>query len=120
MFVIKVNGTKVSLFDNDVELTYNDIATSDSGRSNITGIMFKKTVRQVWNIKLHFTKLDENKVSQIMNLFKSSDNLDITFSNPYNAYKEQTESFYTGDITIKGKQVGERFYSDLDITLHQN
>ena len=125
MAMLVFNGTTITPDPSEMEVTLQDITTSDSGRSD-DGTAHVFVVRHnVRTIKLAWNNIEKAEAQSIINALQSGTDSKIATvqyeGDPLvNGATKRTGTFYYGDITSPFQQVwvaGKRRYSKLSFNL---
>lgn len=98
---IKINNVPVRC-NAGMDINLQDISSSSSGR-NLSAKMEKDIVAQKWTVSLSWSFISDDTIGRILELTKEKDNtfVQLTFPNPRLRGKDDTRTFYTGDVSIK-------------------
>lgn len=123
MALLRFNGTFVRPDPSEMSFTTQDISTSDSGRSNQTGLMHKYVVAKKKTIHLAWNNPEQSEAEYILSLLTSGADptyVNVTYdSDPLDPGLHQ-KTFYYGDISAALQQVwvtGSKRYSKLQFDL---
>lgn len=115
---IIVDGVKLNP-NKGFSIKLEDLSSSDSGRTDTTGTMFKHIVSQKWTVELSFTDLSDSNISTILKAVKTKAYVMLTFPNPLLG-TDDTQEFYSNSPEIVQKGFfNDTYIWDLKLTFIQ-
>ena len=121
MAILQFNGTSISPEPSDMNVTIQDISSSDSGRVSNTGRMDKVVIRQVRTIALSWNNPTQAEARAIISALRSNGTFcTVVYDGDPEASGTQSRTFYYGDISAAFQQcwvAGRKRYSKLSVTL---
>ena len=121
MAILQFNGTSISPEPSDMNVTIQDISSSDSGRVSNTGRMDKVVIRQVRTIALSWNNPTQAEARAIISALRSNGTFcTVVYDGDPEASGTQSRTFYYGDISAAFQQcwvAGRKRYSKLSFTL---
>ena len=122
MAILKFNGTEITPASHDMQVTIQDIVTSDSGRV-MSGRMYKTVVARKRTIAVSWNNITRTEALGIIANLKSGSNpvyVSVTYDGDQELSGTQTKDFYYGDISAAFQQVwigNKKRYSKLSFNL---
>ena len=93
----QINGNKLPVPDQDVEMSFEDLDAADAGRDE-AGYMHRRVVRQklgVWNFS--YTYLDEETMAYMRRVLDTGGTFSFTYPDPGNTAKRcKTTAYLSG------------------------
>lgn len=121
MAILKFNGTSISPEPSDMNVTIQDLSSSDSGRVSNTGRMDKVVIRQIRTIALSWNNPTQAEARAIISALRSNGVFcTVVYDGDPEASGTQTRTFYYGDISAAFQQcwvAGRKRYAKLSFTL---
>ena len=108
--LVSVNGIQVPKGCSTLSITYQDTSDSDSGRSPLTGSMWKGYIGTLRTLKCSWNSLYPDHTRKILQAVKGLNRFPVQFYDPESG-EYVTSDFYVGDRTSDIKT----FYSNHEL-----
>ena len=108
MAILQFNGSDVTPDPSSMDVTIQDVSTSDSGRSSKTATMAKIVVASKRSIALSWDNITRSQARAILTQLRSGTDpayVSVTYDGDPEATGTQTRTFYYGDISVSFQQV---------------
>lgn len=109
MAILEFNGVAVTPDPSEMNVTVQNVSSSDSGRSNTSGKMYNYVVAKKRVIDVSWNNIDRSEANGILSALTAADNnnanVTVTYDGDPFVTGTQTLTMYYGDISTAFQQV---------------